>query len=123
MRAWIAISFLSIYLLAHTEVHQLIKLPVLFSHYQDHQQSHTISFLEFLSLHYASHHSGEDQQHENLPFQDNEFHIIQFTLMAIPEEVFEVKVSNASITQPVTSHYQRFIPTSGNKSIWQPPRI
>jgi hypothetical protein len=123
MRSLIAISFLSIYLLAHTELHQIIKLPVLFSHYQDHRQSNTLSFLEFLSLHYASHHADEDQQHENLPFQDNDFHVIHFSLIAIPGEPFDVLAYTAPSAQPVAFNYPFFIPTSGNKSIWQPPRF
>lgn len=53
MRKSIAILFFSIYLCSTTEAHELLKIPVVFQHFLEHQQENqSISVAEFLSIHY-----------------------------------------------------------------------
>lgn len=54
MKRTIVLSFLLIYLLSITEMHQLLKLPVLVEHFSEHQKKDkTITFWSFLCLHYT----------------------------------------------------------------------
>ena len=72
MRRYFYILAALLFLNASTELHQLSGLPFLLQHYRHHQTGNTsISFLEFLKLHYAGFHpddkdSGEDNR---LPFK------------------------------------------------------
>ncbi len=53
MKKIIAISFLLVYLFSTTEAKQLLKLPLVFQHFKEHQKENkTISFLHFLKIHY-----------------------------------------------------------------------
>jgi hypothetical protein len=73
MKRVAGIFLLSLYLFAYTEVHNLLKLPVLFVHFQEHkQQQPGISFYSFIKIHYLGPiEKDEDyQRDQQLPFRD-----------------------------------------------------
>lgn len=54
MRKTLAITLVSLHLLANTEASQLLKLPQLIHHYfQHHRQDPSINFFQFIVMHYA----------------------------------------------------------------------
>jgi hypothetical protein len=60
VKAAISKFLIIIYLFSATELNQLLKLPVLFSHFIEHQkQDPLISFGEFLYHHYAVDHDDD----------------------------------------------------------------
>jgi hypothetical protein len=115
-----------IYLFSATEASQLLKLPLLFSHFIEHQQKEpSMSFGEFLHHHYAAeHHDDGDAATDNkLPFKSHDqcwsfvfpisiFHTIQ--LSQIKTIVIEKKKILISSSANIFSAYL--------STIWQPPR-
>ncbi|QOR74646.1 hypothetical protein IMZ16_04220 [Cruoricaptor ignavus] len=72
MRKFIAIFFLSVYLLAFTEARQLLKLPDLVGHYITHKHEDPgTSFYSFLRMHYLESHgkNTDPENHTKLPFK------------------------------------------------------
>lgn len=72
MRKIITISFLAVYFLGNTEVGQLVNLPKLITHYQQHHQLNSnVSFVDFVSMHYFGDDgiTSDDNQDNELPFR------------------------------------------------------
>ena len=56
MKKIIAIFLITIFLCANTSIGQLLKVPNLLEHYKEHQKkvaTSSISFVQFLKLHYS----------------------------------------------------------------------
>ena len=52
-----------------------VSIVILVDHYEHHKDIYNTSFLEFLDLHYGGQkeaHQDEHQEHEHLPFQENQ---------------------------------------------------
>lgn len=122
----IAILFLSIYLLATTEAQQLFKLPVVFQHFVEHQQEdNSISFLEFLDMHYM-HGSPKDADYDRdmqLPFKKSADCVSVMSSAAVADQ-FAI-----TLEHPVFFIQQDKIELDHNKplssclsNIWQPPK-
>lgn len=55
-----------------TELHEFVKLPILFEHYAEHQQNDSkLNFLDFLSMHYGGDdlNDKDDSRDMELPFK------------------------------------------------------
>jgi hypothetical protein len=122
-----AILLLSIYLFSTTEIHQLLKVPVVFQHYREHQaEDNDISVLRFLSIHYL-HGSPRDKDYERdmeLPFKSSGDCTASISIAFVSLE------APFSITKPIEIPEKKvffvpdqFIPTTYLASIWQPPRF
>ncbi len=74
----IVISFLTLFLYANTELHELLKIPVLVHHYLEHDDNdNSVSFIDFLNEHYNNNNSHNDtdnkhHDHQKLPFKTND---------------------------------------------------
>ncbi|MGY3214217.1 hypothetical protein [Mucilaginibacter sp. HD30] len=126
MKKFTAILILTAYLFSTTELHQLLKLPVVFQHYYEHKQlNKDISFLGFLDMHYMhgsplSNDYAEDMQ---LPFKTIDKCLSAGMAVIVPQNI------NIAVHQPVKlKKRQRFImqdefmPSSYLSRIWQPPK-
>lgn len=63
----------AIFLFSSTELHQLVKLPGLVHHLQEHRKTDpSMSLLGFLQLHYTADHpmDNDDADDNELPFKD-----------------------------------------------------
>ncbi len=72
MRRIITISFLAVYFLGNTEVGQLVNLPKLITHYQQHHfLNPKVGFIDFVSQHYFGDDgmTSDDNQDNELPFK------------------------------------------------------
>jgi hypothetical protein len=124
-----AISFLLIFLLANTELKQLLKLPVLIHHYMEHDEDDAgKSLLAFLQEHYAEEHAKaatqhHDQDHENLPFKSHQDGFSQSNFFCATPATFDYE-SERTIKVITNSIYieSSHCPSALSK-IWQPPRI
>lgn len=73
MKRTAGIFLLSIYLFSFAEVHNLVKIPVLFQHFKEHKQEDpSISFWDFIRIHYMDPIVVDDdyQRDQQLPFRD-----------------------------------------------------
>nr|WP_294793134.1 hypothetical protein [uncultured Mucilaginibacter sp.] len=126
MRKFTVILILTAYLFSTTELHQLLKLPVVFEHYYEHKQLNgDISFLDFLDMHYmhGSPLSSDYAEDMQLPFKTLDKCVCATIPVIVPQNV------NIAIHHPVQlKKEQRFImqddflPSSYLSRIWQPPK-
>ena len=79
MKNQVTILLISIHLLAHTDISQLLKFPELIRHYHHHHsRNSSLSFIDFLAMHYgnSTDHGKEGRDDMKLPFKAVEFHLI-----------------------------------------------
>lgn len=111
--------------LVSTELHEILKIPVLVEHFQKHKaEDKEMSLLDFLKLHYLATDFDEDAAEDRqLPFMSfNEYHFshvicecsvplaLPFNSERLPEE--DIRLGFLS------SH----IPVIYLSDIWQPPK-
>lgn len=120
-----AIGLLATYLFTTTELGQLLKIPILISHYLEHKASSNLSLSQFLNMHYAQ---GDikDADYANdmkLPFKTHEnctnfintLVMQPFLLGSHPLCIHVEKAKYVFIANMCTFSY--------NSSIWQPPKF
>ncbi len=121
-----AILLFTIYFLSSTEAHQLLKLPVIFQHFQEHKkESKSITLLQFLDMHYM-HGSPRDADYERdmqLPFKTfgdcvsviaNAY--VPVTFQIVQPRLIELPAKKIFIPQ------DRFTHAAYCCNIWQPPK-
>jgi hypothetical protein len=125
MKKLVAIAVISIYVISFTEIHQFLKLPMLWKHYTEHRQKdNSITFLEYLSHHYnthSDHHDDHDRDME-LPFKDFG-HCSSVPAVTLPTFKIDLKVSLFDFEKAYVSFYKKFVTPFHLTEIWQPPRI
>jgi hypothetical protein len=121
-----AILLLTAYLFSTTELHQLLKLPAVFEHFAEHQQKDkTISFLQFLDMHYM-HGSPKDKDYSEdmkLPFKSADNCLSMVSPIVIPRLVHNLENHVVHIPEK-EMHIPKdeLIPSSYLSSVWQPPK-
>ncbi|HQQ93751.1 MAG TPA: hypothetical protein PLQ93_04290 [Bacteroidia bacterium] len=120
------IGLLATYLLSLTELHELVKLPLLAQHYREHcEKNASLSFWDFLCVHYTQENGRDDDQDRDasLPFKSYDGCMSSLSV-AIQQQHgpninhhFFSTGEEAFADQPVS-----YLPTSYLSSIWQPPR-
>ena len=128
MKKRIAILFLILYINSTTELHQLLKLPVLMEHFFEHQsQNNNLTFFEFLSMHYSQEddRDGDKEKDSKLPFKSHSFCNSSISFITLNTEVnytFTVlKVFKER--KSIINFYNFLVSSSHLKAIWQPPQI
>lgn len=120
-----AILFLLIFLLANTEMGQLLKLPVLVHHYLEHHDDDAgNSFVDFLHKHYAEQktHPSANNEHEKLPFKSHDLGFSQTILSYQPPVEFEFKIDKPIPIKENIIYSTAFHSSSALANIWQPPK-
>ena len=126
MKAFFAKYLIVVYLLSATEFSQLLKFPLLFSHFVEHHQiDPSMSFGDFLYHHYAIDHGddGDAATDNKLPFKSHDhccsfifpisiFHTIQFS--QVQTTIIEKQTVLFSSSANIISAYL--------STIWQPPK-
>jgi len=126
LKKFTAILILTAYLFSTTELHQLLKLPVVFEHYYEHKQiNKDISFLDFLDMHYmhGSPLSSDYAEDMQLPFKTLDKCISAVVPVIVPQNI------NIPVHLPVQIKKDQrfimkkeFIASSYLSRIWQPPK-
>ncbi|HLP93721.1 MAG TPA: hypothetical protein VK168_06770 [Saprospiraceae bacterium] len=125
MRKIAASFFLALYLLANTEMHELVKLGAFVQHYTQHKSDNPeLGLVEFIVIHYFSGNVKDADYAEDmqLPFKvldcasSAPTHVIPqpFCLYLMPP------VSQESSALPI--YDQSKLPSSHLSDIWQPPK-
>jgi hypothetical protein len=112
---------------------ELLKLPQLWQHYQEHKQlDGELNFYAYLTQHYGEKtpkNQGDSGGHERLPFKkmaqtDFSFFVAQLSAQTLSVERLVVVASGVFILKktlfPVKS---RWLQSASGKDIWQPPRL
>lgn len=120
MRKLFAIIFLAAYSLSFTECHQVLKLPLLFKHFQEHSSAVDMTFLEFLVMHYETDVPHDDTD-MSLPFKTCGHSQVSQTVAIISQKI-TLKEPVASSTNDQVSFYQQISPSLLSHDIFQPPR-
>jgi hypothetical protein len=118
-------TFLMLYSFTQTPLYHLTGLPVLVQHYQEHKrlnenQSKSISFADFLELHYFGNEANMHPEHQPLPFKlvNLNAHSIfcgDLEFIQIPQQVEPVSCPN----KPVVRHD---LPMGLAHGVWHPPK-
>lgn len=126
VRRLMIIALIGLYAGVYTPAVDLLKLPFLLAHYQEHRQENTaISLLDFLRLHYFSAHerSMDLDKHRQLPFKKGECSLTSLSVPALPlverslpevPSFFAPIIFCADVDENFASAYLT--------CIWQPPR-
>ena len=125
----IAISCLIVYLFTTTELHQLLKIPVLIQHYQEHKQMDSdITFWQFMSMHYSQpdDHDADHEKDMKLPFKTDDGCISFITAVYVTPSATTI---STEVIKPIyysekKEHFQKQVSLQSSflASIWQPPR-
>lgn len=127
MKSSISKILIIVYLFSATEASQLLKFPLLFSHFVEHQQRQpSMSFGEFLHHHYAAEHKddGDAATDNKLPFKSHD-HCWSFVF---PISIFHT-IQLSQIKTIVIEKSKILISSSANifsaylSTFWHPPRF
>lgn len=126
MKKFTAILLLTAYLFSTTELHQLLKLPVVFEHFAEHRKENkNISFLQFLDIHYM-HGSPRDKDYDEdmkLPFKTADNCVSMVSPVVIP--LLAHTLENLVVHIPEKEMHipkAELIPSSYLSCVWQPPK-
>ncbi|HLZ16345.1 MAG TPA: hypothetical protein VKQ08_04870 [Cyclobacteriaceae bacterium] len=122
MSRMLAISFLLLYINSNTEVHEMLRLPILLEHFSQHKKLVSdISFWDFLVMHYESdvNHDSDDNQ---LPFKDPG-HSFTAPTLALPIHKMVLKETVVLAEVDHSFFYHETFIASHLSDIFQPPRI
>ena len=126
MKKVVSISFLIVFLLANTELHEVLKVPLLLEHYILHkQEDKNQSFLTFIYKHYVSvqDHFHLQNDHDGLPLKTKD--CIKYN----PGIVSFLVIPYARLQEAPYQLKQRiffkkvFLSNLNQGNIWQPPQI
>jgi hypothetical protein len=122
-----SLSFLTIYLFSTTQFCELLKMPILIEHYQEHkQENQALSLLGFLEMHYA-HGNPKDADYDKdmkLPFKScspSSISTISF-FTPFPEFKQQTALIYCECEQHQFFDYSFSYSSSFLSTIWQPPR-
>lgn len=126
MKKHLGIIILISYLCSYTELKELLKLPLLFTHFTEHSShDHNLSFTDFISMHYHQEHDndGDDAADRSLPFKSHDscVHSSSFNLYTQAASLF-IKPFETELAQVQTQEKDFFYP-SFSANIWQPPKL
>lgn len=128
MKKTAAILSLFVFLCGSTELHELLKLPILLHHYIEHlgQNQHK-SFADFLGEHYAdniNHSDDAHRDHEKLPFKTNDCAtIFMFVANTHQTACFAVGKVFFDCEKELVPQTASFISLSVLDNIFQPPKF
>ena len=122
MKQKLIIALLSIYLIASTEFHQVLRLPLLVEHYAEHHELvKDMTFWEFLVMHYESDVAHDDQD-MRLPFKDCH-HSLTAQAIAMPEQKISLTLLAPTQGDRLLSFEHSQFHSSYLGEIFQPPKI
>lgn len=127
LKKFIAIAFMSVYLLSTTELYQLVKIPALVEHFMEHrQEDQGITLWDFLCMHYA-HGIVRDADYEKdmkLPFKSHDYSV-GLTFSAFTPNNLSTEICKPICMSPISfpNYQENGILPSFLSTIWQPPKF
>ena len=125
MKKRAAYIFLAIYLLGATQLHQLLKMPLLIEHYLEHKLDNgNLSLIGFMYQHYVGDdgNANDDQKDQNLPFKSAHFQMQNTVVFAVFKyELPKIIVPQNQSGWPVLQ--TRSLSTIALGSLFRPPKV
>mgnify|MGYP005859664051 FL=1 len=124
MSKLIALFLISVFICANTSIGQLLKIPNLIEHYNEHKNELTtasISFIDFLESHYSKNAENNPEEHQNLPFKT--FEITSTLFVLVSNTNFQIQPVKVVISNKQKFFYQKSFKSNLITSIWLPPKI
>lgn len=124
MRNFVVISLLLTFLSLQTPLHEIVKLPILVSHYLEHkEQDEEMGLLAFLKIHYFDNVVDSDFDRDmQLPFKHcSSPMFFVFTLITSKVQI-ELRSVLAEHKDILTGYVNPFLKTDFRQNIWQPPK-
>ena len=123
MNKLIAYFLISVFMCANTSIGQLLKVPNLIEHYNEHKNELTndsISFIDYIVSHYSKN-ADNNHDHEDLPFKtlDNS----SSTLFAFSIITYQIQVVKPLISTQKKFFYNKSFKSNLIASIWLPPKL
>ena len=123
MNKLIAYFLISVFMCANTSIGQLLKVPNLIEHYNEHKNELTndsISFIDYIVSHYSKN-ADNNHDHEDLPFKtlDNSSN----TLFAFSIITYQIQVVKPLISTQKKFFYNKSFKSNLIASIWLPPKL
>jgi len=121
----LATLLLAIFLLANTEITELLRLPRLISHYTLHlQKGYSESFLSFLSDHYAAdrEHIHTRNEHGRLPGKSGDCLKCASMVMLLALPQIRLMADEIPVYQRANYTYRLPSSTPAGVEFWQPPQ-
>lgn len=124
MKKLTVIVLLSSYFLSTTELNQLLRVPVLISHFVEHNEMGSMSFWEYLTHHYGGHDKDGDWDTDSkLPFMQHS-DLLQVTVVTPKNIYFLHSKKHYFSSKNYFSFYKdKFIYSISLGGIWQPPKF
>jgi hypothetical protein len=117
----IVITLLAVYLIASTEFHQVLRLPLLVKHYSEHSAQVDMTFWEFLVMHYETDVPHDDTDMK-LPFKDCH-HSTTISFTALPSQNIALTLPTLIKSESVHVFNHSHFHSSYLDEIFQPPRV
>ncbi|HEX2845580.1 MAG TPA: hypothetical protein VHN59_03445 [Chitinophagaceae bacterium] len=125
MKRLAGILFISVYMLAFAEFHQLMRIPFLIEHFNVHRQADPeLSFSQFLNMHYMGPVIVDDDfmQDQQLPFRDAGCHtLLGSAVCSFAPPSFMIEPP-AILSAEFYSYNEIKKPQFSSFDIFQPPR-
>jgi len=124
MNKLIAIFLISVLMCANTSIGQLLKIPNLIEHYSEHNNeliSVSISFIDFLELHYSKNTENNSEEHHDLPFKT--FEIASSIFLLVNNVNFQIQLAKVLISNKQIFFYHKSFKSHLISNIWLPPKI
>jgi len=120
-----AYIFLAIYLIGATELHQLLKMPLLLEHYKEHKLDNgNLSLISFIYQHYVGDdgNANDDQKDQNLPFKSAHFQMQNTVVFSVFKyELPKIMVPQKQAGWPVMQSYSLF--SIALDALFRPPKV
>lgn len=125
MKKVLAILLICVYTFGATEACQILKIPILIEHFNQHKSEHpSMSFIDFLVIHY----NGKDvidfdyEDDQRLPFKSFE-NCISFTAFAVPPVYHLHSKPKIYVKVSYPAFKKQFHSSLFTKGIFQPPKL
>lgn len=123
MNKLIAYFLISVFMCANTSIGQLLKVPNLIEHFNEHKKEVTTnsnSFIDYIVSHYSKN-AENNHDHEDLPFKT--FDNSSSTLFAFSIITDQIQVVKSLISSQKKFFYNKSFKSNLIASIWLPPKI
>lgn len=122
-RVWIFTILLAL-LAQTTELHEFVKLPILFEHYAEHQQRNSkLKFMEFLSMHYWGDDMDDDDNSRDMELPFKKLEVNHVPVHFLPPRIgIKLKSAVFLIRLDHPEYLPRYMTNPALSALFRPPR-
>lgn len=114
----------ALFIISNTEFHELLKVPVLITHYLEHKsKQQDLTLAEFFSIHYNSNTKDDDYTRDSqLPFKTAD-HLSSSVNVFLSQFDLKLPVLHFNNDVELPFYKASFISFQLLSNIWQPPKF